>query len=541
MADHRADSEARWRAVVEHAPDGILLTVLDGRVLAANAAACALLGRTEEAIRAAVRAKIALPDEAAARFLDERRRTGSARGVLTLIREDGSTFLADVASNVFDGEGGEVWTSMTFRDVTERERARRALEILADAGGHLASSLDLRTTLRHLTDLAVPRLADVCTVDLVEPDGIERVAVAHRDPSRTASFAQLRRRTLRTDAPGGVDYVLRTGRPSAVYALDEEWLQRAAQDRDHLEAWRALGVRSLVSVPLVARGSTIGALTLMSVGGVPSFGDADLPLVRALGERAAAAIDNAHRHAEAIEARRLRDEVLGVVAHDLRGPLNAILITAATLARKAPSRETQTIAQAVHRADVLIHDLLLATKADAGGIPLERADESIAAILDEVSSIHRPLADAKDQSLVVAIDGDLPRAFVDRHRIVQMLSNLVANAIKFTPPRGHVELRSRVDGDRIVFTVSDTGAGIDPADLPHVFDRYWQAARERHLGAGLGLAISRAIATAHGGDIRVESTPAIGTTFTIVLPIRGASVMYALAPADDAAGRSAST
>lgn len=144
------------RVVIEHAPDGILLTAPDGRIFTANPAACALLGRTEEELRAVGRAGVVLVDDAARRFLEERQRTGSARGVLTMLRKDGTTLLAHLASTVFQGESGETLTSLTFRDVTESERARRALEILADAGRVLATSLDLDETLKHLTDLVVP-------------------------------------------------------------------------------------------------------------------------------------------------------------------------------------------------------------------------------------------------------------------------------------------------------------------------------------------------------------------------------------------------
>ena len=511
------EAGAQWREVVENSPDGILLTRLDGAVLGANPAACALLARTEEETCLAGRAGIVVLDDAARRFVEERLREGHARGVLTLCRKDGSTFLADVASTVFEGPNGESMTSLTFRDVTAVERAGRALKILADAGV-LSSSLDLRTTLKNLTDLVVPKLADVCTVDLVEPDGIMRAAVAHRDPARVGAFEQVRRRTMREDASGGVDYVLRTGKPSFIFELTDERLQDITLDRPHFDAARALGVRSFVTVPLIARTVTIGALTLMSDGGVPSFGAADLELVQALGERAAMAIDNAHQHAEMVEARRLRDEVLAVVAHDLRAPLNTIQIVAGLQSRQSPSRETETIKRAVRRADELIHDLLLATKTESGTLPIDRRPQSVASILDEVRELHLPLAEAKSVRFVVAIDGELPRAALDRHRTVQMLSNLVANGIKFTPAGGLVELRSRTEPENILLTVSDTGAGIEASDLPFIFDRYWQGAHSRHLGAGLGLSISKGIARAHGGDIAVESVVGEGTTFTIVLP-----------------------
>lgn len=438
-------ADARWRAVVEHAPDGILLTIPDGRIIGANPAACTLLGRTEAEICAGGRADVVVPDEALSRLLEERKRHGRARGVVTMRRGDGTTFLADIASTVFESDTGELWTSMSFGDVTQIERARHALEILADAGRVLASSLDLPTTLRQLTDLVVPRLADVCTVDLVEPDGVVRAAVAHRDPTRVAAFEQVRRRKMHPDATDGVDYVLRTGKPSYVFELTDEWLRAMALDPAHFEQALALGVRSFVSVPLIAHGVTIGALTLMSDGGVPSFGEDDLELAQALGERAAMAIDNAHRHAEVLAARRLRDEVLAVVAHDLRGPLYVIQLAAMDLERQQASNEVTTIRRAVRRADALIRDLLLASKAEGGNLQFERRSASLTTMFEEVSALHLPLAEAASLRFSADIEGKVPNLEVDPHRIVQMLSNLVANALKFTPAGGRVELRGRVE------------------------------------------------------------------------------------------------
>jgi PAS domain S-box-containing protein len=508
-----------WRLVVEHAPDGILLTAPDGRVLAANPAACELLGRTEREICEEGRNGLVVANEALARMLTERAQTGKTAGILTMRRKDGATFLAEAASTVFESGRGEHWTSLSFRDVTEAERGRRMLEILADAGRVLARSLDLDETLKSVTDLVVPKLADVCTVDLVEPDGIRRAAVAHRDPTRAGDIARDHRRVVKPNATNGVDYVVRTGEPSCIFELTDDWLKRATLDDAHYRQARSLGVRSFVTVPLVVETKVIGALTLMSDGGVPNFGEADLSLAQALGALAATAIDNAHRHREAIEARRLRDEVLGTVAHDLRGPLNAIQLTAAVLARRSPGEELDTIRRAVRRADILIQDLLVAAKAESGTIPLELHDEDVQTILDEVEVLHRPLAAQKSLQLAVALEGETRAIRCDRHRVVQMLSNLVSNAIKFTPEQGSVTLRCRVEPERIVLSVVDTGAGIRPEDLPFVFDRFWQGAHSRRVGAGLGLAISQGIARAHGGDIRVESVLQRGTTFTVVLPI----------------------
>jgi PAS domain S-box-containing protein len=511
-------ADARWRSIFENGLDAMLLTAPDGSILAANPAACALLGRSEREICTVGRVGVAVANDAAVRFLAERERDGKACGVLTLRRKDGTTFLAEVSSAIFADANGAPRTSMTFRDVTERERSHQALEILADAGRVLANSLDIQATLTNLTNLVVPRLADVCTVDLFEGDEVNRVAVAHRDPSRVKDFIQVRRPMVRNDTLGGVDRVLRTGEPSSIFNVTDEWLRNVAHDEEHFLAARALGIRSFVATPLVAHDRTIGALTFMSDGGVPAFTEADLPLVQAMAERAALAIDNAHRHAEVVEARQLRDEVLGIVSHDLRNPLSAIRINATILGRSQPSRHVDAINTAVDRADRLLQDLMMAAKTEAGGLVLERRLEDVDSILEEVSSLHRTLADSRAITLIVAIDGHVPRAKVDRHRIVQALSNLLANAIKFTPPGGRVELRARGEANGVVLSVSDTGTGIAKEHLPHVFDRFWQGAQAREAGAGLGLTIARGIAEAHGGTIFVESRVGSGTTFTFVLP-----------------------
>ena len=517
-------AEALWRAVFDSALEGRLLTTLDGAVLAANPAACEIFGRTEGEIVQAGRERLVVHDEAVGAFLKERQRCGKARGRVTLRRRDDSTFAAEVSSAEFVDASGARRASITLRDVTERERARQTLEILADAGRVLANSLDAQATLANLTNLVVPRLADVCVVDLVVGGEVKRVAIAHRDPARVDEFVRVRRPTRLEAAPGGVDRVLRTGEPSPVVQVTDEWLRAATHDARHFEEARALGVRSFVTTPLVARGRTIGALTLMSDGGVPAFSDADVPVVRAIAERAALAIDNASEHANALEARRLRDEVLGIVSHDLRNPLNSILINASVLARTAPCSEVDAIKRAVRRADRLILDLLLAAKAEGHGIELERHDESVAAALDEVVSLHRPIAEAASLQLVGMCEDDGLRAVLDHHRVVQMLSNLVSNAIKVTPAGGRIDVRAQREADQLALTVSDTGPGIAAADLPRLFDRFWQGAHARNAGVGLGLAIARGIAEAHGGAISAQSTVGHGATFTVRIPLNATSL-----------------
>jgi signal transduction histidine kinase len=145
----------------------------------------------------------------------------------------------------------------------------------------------------------------------------------------------------------------------------------------------------------------------------------------------------------------------------------------------------------------------------------------VRALLDETLELFEPQARERDVRLVCALGEELPPPAGDRDRLAQVLSNLIGNALQFTPPKGEVRLNARQREDRIEFTVEDTGSGISPEHLPSVFNRFWQGERETRTGAGLGLTIAKGIVEAHGGEIWVESTPGEGTTFHFTIPYAG--------------------
>lgn len=213
-----------------------------------------------------------------------------------------------------------------------------------------------------------------------------------------------------------------------------------------------------------------------------------------------------------------RDRALTSVAHDLRTPLSSILISAGILANRiGEGAETRAIRRAVLRASALIDDLLLATALESGELPLDRQPCRVSRLLGEIARDYDELATAAGIELVIVHDADL-EATIDRRRVTQMLSNLVANALKFTAAGGRVDVRAGF-GDAIVFEVSDDGCGIAPQHLPHVFDRFWRAPGSRGAGNGLGLAIVRGVVAAHAGHVEVSSVVGHGTKFTVTLPI----------------------
>ena len=243
-------------------------------------------------------------------------------------------------------------------------------------------------------------------------------------------------------------------------------------------------------------------------------------------ERSRAAAEEAL--AEARRAVAARDEVIGVVSHDLRSPLNAVLMAAQIAAAELSQVEHEragsararlaTIVRSAERMGRLVGDLLDVTRIEAGRMVVAPAPESVAALFEEACLAQRPLADRGGVALRAELDDPALRVLADRERAQQVLANLIGNALKFTPAGGEVTLRAAREGAAVRIVVQDTGVGIAAAQLPHVFDRFWQAEGGARQGAGLGLSIVKGLVEAQGGSVMVESELGRGTAVHFTLP-----------------------
>lgn len=226
---------------------------------------------------------------------------------------------------------------------------------------------------------------------------------------------------------------------------------------------------------------------------------------------------------------RARDEVLGLVSHDLRNPVNAVKMLAGAILRAAEAQvesplpttivdHAAVMLQAANQMDTLIQDLLDVSRLESGRLQLNVLSVRLNDIVQAVRSTLLPAAEERGVAILSEIPESVSMLAADPDRLTQLLSNLIGNAIKYTPAGGTVTI-SATNRDRDVHVrIADTGAGIAPDDLPRVFDRFWQSKRTNRSGAGLGLAIARGIVRAHGGDISIASTLGEGTTVEFTVP-----------------------
>jgi PAS domain S-box-containing protein len=418
-------------------------------------------------------------------------------------------------------------------DVTERKQAESAQRFLARASALLSENLDLEVTPPALARLTLPTLADFCVIDLVEESGelggiLRRVAAVHVNPLREAILRKPAWQRVHAEADRHpLLRAVQTREPMLVTECTDALLAGLAQHPAHRLELKELGICSFMLVPLVAHGRALGVITLGTADSGRRLGPQDLLVAENLAHHAALAIEHAQLYRQAQEAIQARQEVLGVVSHDLRNPLNTIhmsaelLLDSADERRSEKQRSLERIRMASQQMAGMIEDLLDAATIEMGRFTIQPVRYDVARLVREACELLRPLCDEKSLELRYVLAEDLPETEIDPKQIQRVFSNLVGNAIKYTPEGGRIQIRGWAEGEEIHFSVSDTGPGVPPEHQPHVFDRFWQARKGDRRGVGLGLAIARGIVVAHGGRIWLDTGARAGATFCFAIPASG--------------------
>jgi PAS domain S-box-containing protein len=463
--------------------------------------------------------------------------TGAVVGLANhtlLIRRDGTRIaIGDSAAPIRTADGGLAGVVLVFRDVTDERRAADRREFLSRATIELNSSLDYNATLATVARLAVPRMADWCAVDVVEDGEMRRLAVAHVDVSKIAWIEELQRRyPPDPNATRGAIHVLRTGKAEMIAEIPAAMLDAAARDPDHRRLLAELALHSYIGVPMSSGGVTFGVITLVTAESKHVYTAEDLELGLALADRAALAVEHARlfraaelSKTEAVQANQAKDDFLAMLGHELRNPL-APIVTALDMMRRRPdadtTRERATIERQVKHVVRLVDDLLDVSRIVHGRVSLARERIDLGEVVERAVELAGPLIEERRHILTVSVAVGL-NVLADGVRLVQVFTNLLTNAAKYTEPGGHISVSVTVEASRVNASIEDDGMGIAPDMLSRIFELFVQAPQtidRARGGLGLGLTIVQSLVSSFGGTVSAHSPgPGRGSRFVVQLPL----------------------
>jgi PAS domain S-box-containing protein len=561
LAAHRTveKERGRYQALYDFAPDGYLVTGLEGAILEANTAAAAILQTPKEF----------LPGQSLSEFVVKADRD-EFRERLRKLHVGSIEKVEDWQICIRPREGPPIPAALTvvaersvpavaslrwlIRDVTERKRlekererwlfgrakahAARRFEILAEASSLLVGSTDVETSLISVARLAAPFFAGWCFISLVEPDGsLRQLEATHADPSDADLASDLRRHCLFGSMADSDRGALLAG-PQLIEPLTAEWYELAADGPEHAALLSQLRGASDLVLPMRIHNRLVGILTLISVLGARR---PYRPAARALGEdlarRCALALENARLYREVVaerdkaeQASRAKDQFVAILSHELRNPLTPIVGWARTLKSRTPISQDPLLAEGVKAIEKnaltlrrLIDDCLDLARISEGKIQTERKSVDLNQIVLTSVEAVRQIAAERELSLNVELTPEPMPVLGDAMRLEQVIINLLINAVKYNKRGGQISIRAVGMVEETEVELTDTGIGIDPAFLERIFEPFRQETNSwlrSQSGLGLGLAIARRIVEMHDGRIWAESAGlGHGSTFRVRLPL----------------------
>jgi signal transduction histidine kinase len=418
--------------------------------------------------------------------------------------------------------------NVTLAIQADADTAQREQRLLVEAGTIVTSFFDRRGALAAVAHRVVPLFADLCIVDEAGHDGaLRRVEVVFSDARKQRDLAEgLKGHFHRAARNTPQAKVFESGKPLLFPEVTNAPEASAAHCEEQAHLIQAAGVRSMMILPLRARGEVFGVVTFAMAESSQRYCMRDLVVAAEFARRVAKGMDNAALYERAQQAMHVRQNLLSVVSHDLKNPLGSILMTVDVLLeldagqdrRKSSRNQLELVRRAGLRMNRLIEDLLDTASIEGGQLSIDKQALAVAPQVQEALEAVQPLAVRKELQIKSELSSGLHAVYADATRLQQVFSNLLGNAIKFSPKRATITVRARAVDNQTIFEVADTGPGIMAADLPHLFDRFWQAERTAKFGTGLGLFIVRGIVEAHGGRVWVASKPGEGTTFSFTMP-----------------------
>lgn len=414
----------------------------------------------------------------------------------------------------------------TALDIEERKLSEDSNRYLAKAGELLVSSLDYETTLKSIAELAVPQLADWCSIDVMKDDVWQNVTIVHTDPNLLEHVKKFQLTYLANpNSPIGAGKVLATGKTEVYPHITHEMIETMTQNDEHKDLANKLKDKSAMVIPMSIKGKTYGTLTFVFSTSGRRYNQNYVAMAEELGRRCALSYENSRLYKLAQDSIEVRNEFLSIASHELNTPITSLKLHL-QMTKKAMSsgqisidkftRSIETSIKQVDRLIGLIEVLLDVSRIQAGRLGYNLEEFDLSDIARELSDRFKEVLSSSHCQLSLHIPDHL-NVRLDRMRVEQVMVNLLTNAIKYAP--GLIDL-SLIEGeDEVQIVLQDHGSGIDPEKLPNIFNRFERASSDRNIGGlGLGLFIVKQIVEGHGGTIKAKSEMKKGSTFTVSLP-----------------------
>lgn len=406
------------------------------------------------------------------------------------------------------------------------EESESNLHYIAEAGKILASSLDYKRTIATVAKMGIKHMADWCSVDLIKGENVDLIALAHRDQEKIKWAKKYRsQRPPVMASKSGLAQVLKTGKAELYTKVTDRMLRSAADTEEDYQLAKSLGIHSVMIVPLKIHRRTIGAMTYISGKKNRRFTQMHLAIAEEIAQRAAMAIEHARLFQESEQAVQMRDNFISVASHELKTPVTSLKMYLQVMQKQLRKKGEYDLESALTKMDAqvnkltnLISDLLNVSRIQLGRLEFHDEYFSVANTVQEVVESVAPTS----KKHKIHISGTIQKKiYGDRDRIGQVLTNLLTNAIKYSPHADQIDIFLLEDKDTVSVQVRDYGIGIDEKHIGKIFNRFYRVSdtnEKTFPGLGIGLFISHEIITRHGGTLSVTSEKGKGSTFGFVLP-----------------------
>lgn len=507
--------------------DAMILWKLDGNIVYWNKGAEELYGYSkEEAIgkktHTLLKTKHPIPFSKIKSILFN---TGRWEGELIHVSKDNKPLTLSCKKILITEKDGTSYILETNRDITQRLLFEKNLEFLSESSKIFATSLDFKTTLRNIAKLAVPHIADWCSVEMKTEKGIEQLAVAHIDPKKVKWAKELNKSNpSNPESQTGVPNVIRTGKSEFYPKVSDEMLVQGARNKRELALLRNLLLSSAMIIPISTKKESIGAITFISAESGRTYTKSDLAIAEELAARAGLAIENSQLYTDAQQAIRIRDEFISLASHELKTPITSLKIYAQSLRKRfeesdhALSLFFVKMDEQTDRLALLVNDLLNISKIQHGKLEFNWENADLNAIVKETVKLLQGTV----MKHKIIIKGEIDKkVYADPYRLYQVVTNLLTNAAKYSPKADKVVIHMTSNKNNAKVTIQDFGIGIKSTEQKKIFSQFYRVNNpneKKFPGLGMGLFISKEIIERHRGKMSVKSVKGKGSQFSFIIP-----------------------